>query len=545
MAEQVYFMVPARGGSVGLPRKNMKRLGDHPLIAHALLAIREAASLDRCYVITDSEEIADIARNYGAQALMEERTTGKATLDDVALKVLAQLGDVADDAIFLTVQPTCPFVSPHSIREAVAAFGKGAGSVITCTDDRHLSWNLDAEGQPVPAYAARVNRQDLPAHFRESGAVIGARVGDIRKHGTRIVAPIKLIEISPREALDIDTPADFALAEYYINRKRIVLRADGGPQMGMGHAYRALAMAYELSGHDVTIVTRTDDNDLVARFFVQHPFKLRTVESEQAFLALLRGIRPDITFIDILDTAADFIQSVKATPTKVVTLEDLGDGARYADLVINELYHNSDLPPGKQLSGIRHAILAPAFEAEPPRADASAPVERVLVLFGGTDPSGLTAKALEALAGMGFKGHVDVVRGMGHSHPLPPLESLGLTGTVHENVQYMPGLMKKADIALSSAGRTVTELLSLGVPTVVLCQNAKELTHTHANSAHGALNLGLGSLVDTATLQNHLRFVMDNASYRQHMNALARAALQDRSNRDCLKRFAAAIGEEL
>lgn len=545
MTQNIIFMVPARGGSVGLPRKNMKRLGKHPLLAHALLAIKDAASLEQCYVITDSEEVADIARNYGANTLMEERTTGKATLDDVAIKMLNQLGNISDDTIFLTIQPTCPFVSSYSIREAITAFADGAGSVITCTDDRHLSWNLDAEGKAVPAYSARLNRQALPPHFRESGAVIGARVGDIRAKGTRIIEPIRLIEISQREALDIDTPADFALAEYYVNRKRIVLRADGGPKMGMGHAYRALAMAYELSGHDVTVVTRSEESALVSRFFAQHPFKLREVNDEAAFLDLLRDIRPNITFIDILDTKADFIRAVKTVPTKVITLEDLGDGAHEADLVINELYQNSDLPTQKQLSGIRHAILAPSFEAEPPRIEVSTAVERILILFGGTDPSGLTAKALKALSAMGFNGHVDVVRGMGHTHATPSLKSLKLRGVVHENVQYMPGLMKKADIALSSAGRTVTELLSLGIPTIVLCQNAKELTHTHANSAHGALNLGLGSLVDTQTLQKHLQFIMDNPDYRQHMNALARSVLQGRNNRDCLKRFAASIGEEL
>lgn len=229
MRQNIIFMVPARGGSVGLPRKNMKRLGRHPLLAHALLAIQNVAGLAQCYVMTDSEEVADIARNYGANALMEERTTGKATLDDVTVKMLDQLGDVPDDTIFLTIQPTCPFVSPQSIREAIAAFTDGAGSVITCTDDRHLSWNLDANGKPIPAYASRLNRQQLPPHFRESGAVIGARVGDIRAKATRIIEPIRLIEISQREALDIDTPADFALAEYYVNRKRIVLRADGSP----------------------------------------------------------------------------------------------------------------------------------------------------------------------------------------------------------------------------------------------------------------------------------------------------------------------------
>jgi hypothetical protein len=59
------------------------------------------------------------------------------------------------------------------------------------------------------------------------------------------------------------------------------------------------------------------------------------------------------------------------------------------------------------------------------------------------------------------------------------------------------------------------------------------------------LNLGLGSLVGTSTLQHHLRFVMDTPDHRQHMNALARSALAGRTNRDCLKRFATAIGEDL
>ena len=544
----VLFMVPARSGSVGMPRKNVRKLGSHPLIAHALLAIRQYGGIESCYVITDGDEIADIARQYGANVLIEETTTGKATLDDVANKMLQMIpsNTFGDDTIFLTVQPTCPFVTPKVIQDAVDAFDRGAGCVVTCTDDRHLSWNIGPKGNPVPAYSERVNRQMLPPHYRESGAVIGARIGDIKKHKTRIVAPINLIEITKKESLDIDTYEDFLLAEHLYNRKRILIRADGGYKIGMGHIYRALAIAYELVGHEIAIVTKAQNQEsFVADFLEKYPFRVIKIDNENDFFEQLSAFKPAITIVDILDTREDFIKRIKDYQTKVICFEDLGGGAAHADLVVNELYFNSNVQTAKQLSGVHHAILAPAFEAETSREIIESEVKRVLVVFGGTDPSGLTAKALQALSDIGYKGQVDVVCGPGHNAPLPSLTALNLTGTLHQNVRHMPGLMKLADLALSSAGRTVTELMSLGIPTLVMCQNEKELTHTHANSAHGVLNLGLGPLVDKGTLQNHLQFVIESHKYRVHMNSLARAALKGRSNRECLKLFGSMIGEDL
>lgn len=543
----VLFMVPARSGSVGMPRKNLRMLAGHPLIAYSLLAIKEYGAIQNCYVITDGEEIADIARQYEAKVLMEPKTTGKATLDDVAVRMLGMMsgGVIRDDSVLLTVQPTCPFVTPDIIRRAVEAFSEGAGCVITCVDDRHLSWDIGADGVPVKAYKERLNRQFLPPHFRESGAVIAARVGSIKANGTRIVEPVRLIEVSRKEAIDIDTYEDFLLAEHLMGRKKIVLRADGGHRIGMGHVYRALAIAYELVGHEVVIVTKEKEGeDFVGRFLEDYPFRVVKIQHEEDFFKFLKEYQPRITMIDILDTEASYIKAVRETPTKIVSFEDLGPGAEHADIVINELYFHSDVRNELQLTGVRHAILAPSFDAEKPRCEIGKHVDRILVIYGGTDPEGLTAKALSALAAIGFNGHVDVVCGAGHKD-VPDLGVFGLRGTVHRNVRHMPSIMKMADVALSSAGRTVTELMSLGIPTVVMCQNDKELTHTHANSAHGVLNLGLGGLIDPLTLQNHLQFVIESHKYRVHMNKLARAAIAGRSNRACLKLIGSMIGEEL
>src|SRR5690606_17770354 len=120
--------------------------------------------------------------------------------------------------------------------------------------------------------------------------------------------------------------------------------------------------------------------------------------------------------------------------------------------------------------------------------------ERLLLLFGGTDPASLTERTLEALAALPFKGEVLVVEGPGRQDRPVTLSSYGLKGEVRRNVAYLPEIMLRADLAISSAGRTVTELMCLGVPTLVLCQNTKELLHSHASPAFGVMNLGLGEL---------------------------------------------------
>lgn len=542
MTSTPWIMIPARGGSRGVPRKNVRLLAGMPLISHVLRTVVAAVPPDHVIVITDDDEIDAIGRTEGVRIVRESTTTGLATLDEVALKVameLEELGATGRD-IFLTVQPTCPFLKAERIQEAVEAFAAGAGSVITVVDDRHLGWRLDGTGKPVPDYKARVNRQQLEPHYRESGAIIGCRLGDLLRCRTRIVDPVRLIEVGTDEALDIDTFADWAVAEYYASRRQIVIRADAGPLLGMGHAYRAVAIAQELARHSVTIATDSAQ-PLGPILFSRYPFGYTEVDGNEGFVELVRRSRPDLVILDQLDTTADYVNAIKACAGRVVTFEDLGDGASVADLVVSDLYPNLNVPVERQLTGIANAILAPEFETVAHKPSIRAEVERVLVLFGGTDPSRLTEKALEALAASGFQGSVTVVLGPGAGRTLA-LESFGLRGEILSDVRYMPGVMAGADLAISSAGRTVTELVSLGVPVLCLCQNEKELTHTHASARFGVINLGLGPLVDRDTLAAHIRHLLRSEELRRTLHVRALHETADRSNAAIIRRIMHLIG---
>ena len=538
--ESPWIVIPARGGSTGVPRKNVRLLGGVPLIARTIKTALSGTLAGRVVVITDDDEIAEISERFGAVVTREEKTTGKATLDEVMVRTIPFLRSLGaqDNDVLLTMQPTCPFIKPERVKQAMGKFAEGAGSVLTVVDDRHLEWVFDAEGKPSPAYTARVNRQLLPPKFRESGAIIGARIGDIVRTGTRIVAPINLVEVPDGESLDIDTFSDWAIAEHIVSRKRILLRTDAAKELGMGHVYRTLALAYALARHDITIVL-SEDKPLGAEFFKDYPFKVDTVKSDLEFLSYARKAKAELVVLDRLDNLAEFVTLLGGF-CKVVTFEDLGDGAEAADLLIADLYENPRVPAERQLTGVENAILAPTFETIDRQIQFHEKVQEVLVLFGGTDPSNLAETALRALEHIKFEGRVTIVRGLGADLIDPKAYDLRLK--VLSNIKNMPAVMENADIALSSAGRTITELSSLGIPTICMAQNSKELTHTHTTPANGVIMLGLGKLVSVETLGAHLTELMENIELREKLHLRALEATKGRSNANIVRRIMKQIG---
>ncbi len=529
-----WALIPARGGSTGVPRKNVRYLGDKPLIAHTISAAREVLG-ENVVVITDDDEIGEIAEHFGAKVLREPRTNGKATLDEVVVRTIPELLELGakPNEVLLTVQPTCPFLTPARIEQALAEFAAGAASVITVVDDRHLGWQIDENGKPTPDYQARVNRQLLPPQFRESGAIIGARIDNILAKGTRIIQPIALIELPAKEAIDIDTFADWAVAEHYATRKQIVFRTDASKSLGMGHVYRTLAVAQELARHELVIVL-SKDQELGQAFFAEYPFRVELVANDDEFVQFVRSNDTDLVILDRLNNDAAIVSSLKNT-AKVVTFEDLGEGAKLADLLISDLYLNPAVSNEHQLAGVENAILAPTFESLPRKAQIDKSVDDILLLFGGTDPSNLAVKSLEALEQLEFKGLVTVVRGIGADEIDFSRYSLKLNPL--SNVKNMPAVMVKADLALSSAGRTITELACLGVPTICMAQNAKELTHAHTTEANGVKMLGLGNDVSTEELASSIQALIENFEERRTLSENALRATSTRSNTKVVERI--------
>jgi spore coat polysaccharide biosynthesis predicted glycosyltransferase SpsG/CMP-N-acetylneuraminic acid synthetase len=532
IAEGVWALVPARAGSKRIPGKNVRPLGGVPLVCRVVGTLGRLLPKERIVVSTDDPVVEHLCSSAG---LVHERSSATAsddaTLDDVAVEVAGWLlsTGAAPEDVLLTVQPTSPFVRESTLRRAIDLAAED-GCVVTVRADRSLRWARDDEGETRALFEQRLNSQWMTPTYVETGAVVAARLGDLVAHGTRFVPPVRLLETADDEAIDIDSYADWAVAEAFATRRRIVIRADGGVQTGMGHLYRAVALACELGYHQCTVVTvETEGRDLASRFIRDHWGDTEVFRDEDEFLAYLSEESPDIVVLDVLDTAVPFTRQVRQRTSFLVCIENLGKGADEADVVINDLYTDAR-PRPNHWYGVENSILASQFEVVRPRQRPRRRVEQVLLAFGGSDPQNLTVKALDALRLLRFGGEVTVVVGPGYAHPPVDLSAASLRGVVLATVPNMATVMNRADVALTSAGRTVTELMTQGVPTVAICQNMRELLHTHASAPFGIVNLGLGEHLEAEVLARHVRVLMKDYELRLSLRQRMLRAVAGRSN---------------
>jgi spore coat polysaccharide biosynthesis predicted glycosyltransferase SpsG/CMP-N-acetylneuraminic acid synthetase len=533
---KVWFIVPARGGSKTIPKKNIRHLAGKPLVLHCLDTIGQIAKPQQIVVSTDDDNIKALVEG---RAVIHDRSNENAndlaTLDDVAVEVskyLLKNGGHENDLLF-TCQPTSPFITLKTFEKAIEIHqSQEVDTVLTVMDDRHLRWT-EENGKLVPLFKARVNRQQMSPVFRETGGLISARLHHIIEQGSRIGKEIAVIVVDEKEGVDIDTFADWSLAEYWAHRLKICIRVDGSSSLGFGHLYRALAIAQNIYAHEVSFVTRSDgEYEFGFNFLKNHHYPITEVSSNSEFIKSLDKIQPDIVINDILDTDVDYVSAIKVKGCFVVNFEDLGRGNAHADIVINDLY--PDLyPKSNHWYGVEHAILNPNMEVCDPRPEPAVDVNHILISYGGTDPSNLTLKAIEALISLDYDKEVTIILGPGSSnYKKVKGMKIQLKGKVNllQNISNMAVLMQKADLALTSAGRTVTELMTIGVPTITMCQNLREMRHNHASSTFGLINLGFGDSVTVEVLAEHIQLFIKDVSLRRDMYWRMRKALKHRSN---------------
>ena len=224
---------------------------------------------------------------------------------------------------------------------------------------------------------------------------------------------------------------------------------------------------------------------------------------------------------DRLNNEADYVRALKAAGCRVVNFEDLGPGAAEADLVVNALYDQNPTPP-THLVGPDYFCLRDEFVYKPDR-DARESVERILVTFGGVDQNNLTLRTIDTLvplcAPRGIA--IDVVVGPGFQHH-PEIEA-AVRRHGYERLHVaaptvrISDYMMAADLAVTSGGRTVLELATLRVPTLVICQNERETTHSFATRENGVMNLGLHAYVTPQELAASVLQLIDDAPLRADM----------------------------
>ena len=519
---KILVVIPARGGSKGIPRKNIRLLNNKPLISYSIDIAKSSEYVDDVVVTTDDAEIALLSEKFGASVIRrsEELAGDDVPLDPVVYDAMVHKEKLAFDEydIVITLQPTSPLLKTSTLDAAIEKFDDFAiDSVLSVVDDRHLSWGYDeANERYFPNYIERKNRQYLPKDFRETGAILATRRHCMHEN-SRLGTNLDLIVVSREESVDIDNYEDWWVAENYLQKKRVAIVVNAYDEIGTGHVFRCLSIASKLVFHEVLFLLDEQYQlgiDIVDSY--NYPFKL--YDGEDDLLKILKEYSPQVVLNDILDTSIEYVSSLKNDGYFVVNFEDLGVGTEVADVVFDALYEH-EVGEDNVFTGHKYYILKDEFYFQPSK-NIIQYVNNILITFGGTDPNNFTEKVIDSILSTSYDGRVNVILGLGYNgleRLIDKYES-NQSIQIYQNVSDISEFMFQADIIFTSAGRTMYEVCSLGVPTICLCQNERELSHVFANESNGFINMGLGEDVGRQQIIDEFVNLVNDYELRMKMN---------------------------
>jgi UDP-2,4-diacetamido-2,4,6-trideoxy-beta-L-altropyranose hydrolase len=352
----------------------------------------------------------------------------------------------------------------------------------------------------------------------------------------------------------------------------VCIRADASIRIGTGHIMRCLTLATELrkKGANVFFICAGLEGNLVS--FIKNkgfqaylvPFNRELLDNDPFYdtslnlawkidaeqtLAILGKQKDELDWliVDHYKLDVQWEREFRSHVNKIMVIDDLADRFHDCDLLLDQnLYHDmdkryGDLVPNQcqKLLGPQYALLRSEFwEARNQRVDRDGTIHRILIFFGGTDPTNETCKALEAICLLNRKDiSVDVVVGASN----PQKEEIDKRCSNIPNVTYycqvenMAQLMVEADLAIGAGGSTTWERCCLGLPsiTVIVAKNQHEMTLAFAE-AGGTWNLGSGETVNSVHLLQTIEKALNNPREIKEMGKKAMRLIGDMPNNKSL-----------
>jgi N-acylneuraminate cytidylyltransferase len=228
-------IIPARGGSRGLPGKNIHPVAGRPLLAWTVSQALQSERIDRVFVSTDDPDIASVARAFGAEVIDRppEISGDCASSESALLHAVERLEGEQEIRIGLVVflQATSPLRKPGDIDRAIERFEtEGADSLISVTrlDDLTL-WERQAHGWESVNfdYRNRGMRQERAPQYIENGSIYLVTPEVLRSLGNRIGRNLAVYEMEFWQTWEIDSIEEIDLIEYYLYKKKLAIRDSG------------------------------------------------------------------------------------------------------------------------------------------------------------------------------------------------------------------------------------------------------------------------------------------------------------------------------
>ena len=511
---KILAVIPARAGSKGIPNKNIRIIGGHPLIYYSIKNALSSTYIIDVIISTDSDAVRIIGEQMGAKVKWRDSSLcGDAVTLDA---VIADAIPAEEWDYIVTMQPTSPTLRVETLDSAIRyAIDNDLDTLISAINAPHLSWG-EKDGKKVPNYTERLNRQYLPPCYMETGAFVISRASVVTPK-TRIGEKVDVYEIPEDESQDVDTFEDLRSVAATLEREKVAIYVNGNNKRGIGHIYRALEMADEFySKPDIYY----DINQTDPKVFGVTTHNLIPVNGIHDLFNRCKEQQYTVFINDILTTSIDYMIGLRSVlpNAKLINFEDDGEGILKADLVFNALYRQDDLPQVK--AGEKYYISAKTFMFYEP-IKIHDKVKKVFISFGGADPQNYSDRLLYIICQDEYKNYKFVVvlgRAKYNVEKLMEFNKYDNIEVLYD-VSNMPEIMSSCDVGVTSRGRTGYELAILGIPSISMAQNHREEKHGFVCNENGFSYIGLNPAdeVIKATLDMYLKMSKEGRQHYQDM----------------------------
>jgi len=555
-------------GSSRLPGKVLQILAGKPIIWHVVHRLRQSQELDDVVIATTTDPTDDPLVEYakkegisctrGSQDNVLERyllaaaehdadyivrVTGDAPLvDPDVIDSMLKAMKLDDADIYNGVSPTGNVIhegfTPLSRRalEALSEFGGHDLAVrehVTVKIKQYVP-NLKIatiEFDPQDVFEGARISVDTPADLKFMNAIydhLGAKPGE-----ANIKDVVSLLKSHP-ELLDINTHVYQKKADEVSHD--IIIRCDGGAEIGLGHIMRCLSLAQVLRDQfaigvlfamqDCTQADTSSAIKLIKHHFFQVDILPSDMDESQAIDDLLNTRRATGLIFDIrTDLKPEYLLDLRNRGYVTVCLDEPSERRQACDLAfyppVPQVKKMSwDRFSGKLFSGWEWILLSPSFSADqntpkhdtvPPKHDT---VPQILISMGGADPRHLVFDVLHSLSNTEEKFDAHVVLGAAFKDVEKVeqlISDLNLACTIHRDISHMAELMGTMDLAISTFGVTAYELVASGVPGILLCTTEENLKASNAFiDAHVAISIDVHTGIDKIQLTHQIQAMLDD-----------------------------------
>ncbi|PHS56345.1 MAG: hypothetical protein COB17_09430 [Sulfurimonas sp.] len=502
MIDNCLIVIPAIKKNAVIPDQLIKKLNGITLIQRAINTAKDLTINENILVLTDSEEISLIANRNNIKCKKDKNfSIDSSNIFDITASVLEES---KFDYVFI-FRANTPLVDKGILLQAYNNFLKDKSSTLVSVKKLDKSI-LKIKDDKLFHVESKDYYKELKAFY------ILSKQSLYKKEFF-----FKAFIIDNEKSIEIENYQTWWICEKILQQKRIVFNVIGSTKIGMGHIYHSLALAHEISDHEVIFVC-DEKYEIAVDKIASMDYKVISCKNVSKVII---NLNPDMLINDILDTDIDFIKTFKKHNIKIVNFEDLGDGTKEADLVINELYDEPPLSGDKFLWGYKYLALRDEFENARPHKFVNL-VDSVLITFGGTDQNNLTMIVLKSIIDIVKKLNIRIYIVCGSGYLFKDKLQKYLDSSTYKNIELtfasgiISQIMEKTQIAFSSNGRTVYELAHMNIPSIVISHHEREDSHKFASLEKGFINLGIYDAQTTSLkVEETLKKLINDSDYRK------------------------------